>query len=180
MLKNVKDELNRFSKYVISQSRANLTRGKKNGSKELYNSLDYDLNVSPNSFGLKFLMEEYGLFQDQGVKGTKSNYIENKNTPFSYKQSSKIMGFEYHTGTFAKWAKSKNIRLRDKKGRFKKGNYKSIGFVIARSVKEKGVKASLFFTKPFKKAFNNLPKEIVEAYKLDVEELIKYTTNGNN
>ena len=104
MLKNVKDELNRFSKYVISQSRANLTRGKKNGSKELYNSLNYDLNVSPNSFGLKFLMEEYGLFQDQGVKGTKSNYIENKNTPFSYKQSSKIMGFEYHTGTFAKWA----------------------------------------------------------------------------
>ena len=39
MLSNVKDELNRFAKYVISQSRANLTRGKKNSSKELYNSL---------------------------------------------------------------------------------------------------------------------------------------------
>ena len=76
--------------------------------------------------------------------------------------------------------KSKNIRLRDKKGRFKKGNYKSIGFVIARSVKEKGVKASLFFTKPFEKAFNNLDKDIIEAYKLDVEELLKITTNGNN
>ncbi len=38
----------------------------------------------------------------------------------------------------------------------------------------------MFFTKPFKKAFDNLPKDIVEAYKLDVEELIKYTTNGNN
>ena len=180
MLKNVQEELNRFAKYVIEESKNNLRNKKSKGSNKLLNSLDKKLNVSANSFSLSFLMEEYGLFQDQGVKGTKSNYIENKNTPFSYKQSSKIMGFEYHTGTFAKWAKSKNIRLRDKKGRFKKGNYKSIGFVIARSVKEKGVKASLFFTKPFEKAFKNLDKDIIEAYRLDVEELLKFTTNGNN
>ena len=52
--------------------------------------------------------------------------------------------------------------------------------MIARSIFNKGIKPSMFFTKPFKKAFDNLPKDIVEAYKLDVEELIKYTTNGNN
>ena len=43
MLKNVQQELNRFAKYVISQSRTNLTKGKKNVSKELYNSLDHKL-----------------------------------------------------------------------------------------------------------------------------------------
>ena len=69
MLKNVQQELNRFAKYVIQQSRTNLTKGKKNSSKELYNSLDYDLNVSPNSFSMSFLMEEYGIFQDKGVSG---------------------------------------------------------------------------------------------------------------
>ena len=180
MLKNVQEELNRFAKYVIEESKNNLRNKKSKGSNKLLNSLDKKLNVSANSFSLSFLMEEYGLFQDQGVKGTKSNYIVNKKSPFSYKQSSKIMGVEYHTGTFAKWAKLNNIRLRDKKGRFKKGNYKSIGFVIARSVKEKGVKASFFFTKPFEKAFKNLDKDIIEAYKLDVEELLKFTTNGNN
>ena len=180
MLKNVQEELNRFAKYVIEESKNNLRNKKSKGSNKLLNSLDKKINVSTNSFELKFLMEEYGLFQDQGVKGTKSNYIVNKKSPFSYKQSSKIMGFEYHTGTFAKWAKLNNIRLRDKKGRFKKGNYKSIGFVIARSVKEKGVKASFFFTKPFEKAFKNLDKDIIEAYKLDVEDLLKYTINGNN
>jgi hypothetical protein len=180
MLKNVQEELNRFAKYVIQQSRTNLTKSKKNSSKELYNSLKSDLNVSANSFSLSFLMEDYGVFQDKGVKGTRSNYIENKNTPYSYKQSSNLVGVEYHTGTFAKWAKSNNIRLRDEKGRFKKGNYKSIGFVIARSVKEKGVKASFFFTKPFEKAFKNLDKDIIKAYELDVEELLKFTTNGNN
>ena len=73
MLSNVQDELNRFAKYVISQSRANLTRGKKNSSKELYNSLKGDVKVSKNSFQLSFLMEEYGLFQDKELVVLKIN-----------------------------------------------------------------------------------------------------------
>ena len=52
--------------------------------------------------------------------------------------------------------------------------------MIARSIYNKGIKPSLFFTKPFQKAFKNLDKDIIEAYKLDVEELLKFTTNGNN
>jgi hypothetical protein len=74
MLTNVKEELNRFSKYVITQSKANLTRGKKSVSKELYNSLDSNVKVSKNSFELSFLMEDYGVFQDKGVSGTKKKY----------------------------------------------------------------------------------------------------------
>ena len=50
--------------------------------------------------------------------------------------------------------------------------------MIARSVFEKGIKASMFFTKPFEKAFKNLPKELVDAYRLDVEQLIKTTVNN--
>jgi len=169
MLSNVKDELNRFAKYVISQSRANLTRGKKNSSKELYNSLKSNLNVSPNSFGLKFLMEDYGVFQDKGVSGKKVKY----NTPFSYKDKMPP------PSKLDKWIVRKGLKgTRDKEGRFI--SRKSLQFMIARSIFNKGIKPSMFFTKPFKKAFDNLPKDIVEAYKLDVEELIKYTTNGNN
>lgn len=174
MLNNVKDELNRFAKYVVTQSRANLTRGEKNTSKELYNSLQGVVKVSKNSFQLSFLMEDYGVFQDKGVSGTEKKY----NTKFSYKQSSNVVGMEYHTGVFAKWAKTRNIRLRDEKGRFKKGNYKSIGFVIAKSVKRKGIKPSLFFTKPFEKAFTNLDDKIIEAYKLDIETLLESSINN--
>ena len=68
MLKNVQQELNRFAKYVITQSKANLTRGKKNSSKTLYNSLDYDLNVSPNSFSLSFLNGRLWCIPRQGSK----------------------------------------------------------------------------------------------------------------
>ena len=179
MLKNVQEELNRFAKYVISQSRANLTRGKKNSSKELYNSLDSNVKVSKNSFELTFLMEDYGVFQDKGVKGTKSNYVENKDSPFSYKSKGGKRGLKGMPPpkSFDKWIVRKGLKgLRDKKGQFI--SRKSLQFMIAKSVFEKGVKASLFFTKPFEKAFKNIDKDLIKAYKLDVEALMKNSINN--
>ena len=179
MLKNVQDELNRFAKYVISQSRANLTRGKKNSSKELYNSLDSNVKVSKNSFELTFLMEDYGVFQDKGVKGTKSNYVENKDSPFSYKSKGGKNGLKGMPPpkAFDKWIVRKGLKgLRDKKGQFI--SRKSLQFMIAKSVFEKGVKASLFFTKPFEKALKNIDKDLIKAYKLDVEALMKNSINN--
>ena len=169
MLKNVQQELNRFAKYVIQQSRTNLTKGKKNSSKALYNSLDYDINVSPNSFSLSFLMENYGVFQDKGVSGIKKKY----NTPYSY--TNKMPP----PSKMDKWIVRKGLKgVRGKDGKFI--SRKSLQFMIARSIYNNGIKPSLFFTKPFKKAFTNLNKDIIKAYQLDVEELLKFTTNGNN
>lgn len=169
MLKNVQQELNRFAKYVIQQSRTNLTKGKKNSSKALYNSLEYDLNVSTNSFSMSFLMEDYGIFQDKGVSGIKKKY----DTPYSY--TNKMPP----PSKMDKWIVRKGLKgVRGKDGKFI--SRKSLQFMIARSIYNNGIKPSLFFTKPFEKAFKNLDKDIIEAYKLDVEELLKFTTNGNN
>ena len=169
MLKNVQQELNRFAKYVIQQSRTNLTKGKKNSSKTLYNSLEYDINVSPNSFSMSFLMEDYGVFQDKGVSGIKKKY----NTPYSY--TNKMPP----PSKMDKWIVRKGLKgVRGKDGKFI--SRKSLQFMIARSIYNNGIKPSLFFTKPFQKAFKNLDKDIIKAYQLDVEELLKFTTNGNN
>ena len=166
MLSNVKDELNRFGKYVISQSKANLTRGKKNSSKQLYNSLDWNVEVSKNSFSMSFLMEDYGEFQDKGVSGVKKKY----NTPYAYTNKMPPMA------KMDKWIVKKGIAPRGKDGKFI--SRKSLQFMIARSIYNNGIKPSLFFTKPFKKAFKGLDKDIVKAYKLDVEELMKNTINN--
>ena len=166
MLVNVKEELNRFAKYVISQSRANLTRGKKNSSKDLYNSLDSEVKVSKNSFELSFLMEEYGVYQDKGVSGVKKKY----NTPYSY--TTKMPP----PSKMDKWIVKKGIAPRDKNGKFI--SRKSLQFMIARSIFNNGIKPSLFFTKPFEKAFKNLNKDLIEAYKLDVEQLMNNTINN--
>ena len=169
MLKNVQQELNRFAKYVIEESRNNLRKKKAKSSNKLYDSLDHKLNVSPNSFSLKFLMEDYGVFQDKGVSGIKKKY----NTPYSY--TNKMPP----PSKMDKWIVRKGLKgVRGKDGKFI--SRKSLQFMIARSIYNNGIKPSLFFTKPFKKAFTNLDKDIIKAYQLDVEELLKFTTNGNN
>ena len=165
-LKETQTALRAFDKYVVQQARTNLTKGKKNVSKSLYDSIGYDLTVSPNSFSLSFIMDEYGMYQDKGVSGTEKKY----NTPFKY--TNKMPPIK----PLADWAKFKNIRLRDAKGKFAKGNYKTIGFLISRSIYRKGIKPSLFFTKPFERSFKNLPQEVVEAFALEIENLLDFTT----
>ena len=45
------------------------------------------------------------------------------------------------------WAKKKNIRFRDEKGRFAKGNYRTIGFWLQKRIFAQGLKPTLFFLK---------------------------------
>jgi len=165
--KNITDTFNSFAKYVIKQSRTNLTKKKKNVTGKGYESLDYTLTVSPNSFALSFIMEDYLVYQDKGVSGTKTKYKK----PFKYTNK------QPPVNDILKWVNARRLRLRDKEtGRFKKGGQKSLSFLIARSIKEKGIKPSLFFTKPFERAFNNLPEDVVESFGLDVDKFLKSTT----
>ena len=76
--KFLRDELNKFAKYVIQQSRSNLTKRKKNASKELYNSLGYKVSQSAQTTSLAFDMADYGKFQDKGVSGTEKKYTSAK------------------------------------------------------------------------------------------------------
>lgn len=168
MLSNITEELNKFAKYVVSQSRANLTRGKKNASKQLYNSIEYKVKESKNSFQLEFLMEDYGIFQDKGVSGVKKKY----NTPYSYKDKMPP------PSKLDKWIVKRNLKgVRGKDGKFI--SRKSLQYMIARSIYNNGIKPSLFFTKPFQKAFKNLDEDLVKAFRLDMEKLLTTTTKDN-
>jgi hypothetical protein len=169
-LKETQKALNTFGKRVIKQAKQNLTKKKKNVNKKLYDSLFYKAKVMPNRIDVFFFMEKYGIFQDKGVKGTKSNYIENRDTPFSYRM--KMPPRE----PLIEWAKKRQIRLRDDKGRFAKGNYNTIGYLLQKSIFEKGIRASMFFTKPFENEFKKLPTEIIEQYGLDIDEFLELTT----
>ena len=56
----VESTLQAFKKYVIQQSKSNLSKQDRNVSKSLYNSLGGEVKVTPRSFELSFQMEEYG------------------------------------------------------------------------------------------------------------------------
>ena len=165
------DALNKYAKYVIQQSRTNLTKGKHNVNKALYNSLKYNISKSSVTFD----MLEYGAFQDEGVKGAKSTYSESIKSPFSYKKHSK----PYSKGAkvvppssvFDKWSIKKGIAPRDKNGKFLER--KTLNLLIARSIYRKGIRATMFFTKPFEAGLEKFGDSIVEGYiedKLNIKE----------
>ena len=68
VFKRTKEALNTFAKIVIDQSKKNL--GNKN---KLKDSIESKF-PKKNELVLQFLMDAYGLFQDKGVVGAKSEY----------------------------------------------------------------------------------------------------------
>ena len=172
--KNVDEILNKYGKYVVQQSKSNLTKDKKGGG-DLYNSVSYVIDKSQDDFLLEFLMEDYGVFVDKGVKGKTSTYPET---------SAALSKFQYGSGTGPKggltkalynpetkkgWIKKKKFQWRDKKtGRFL--SYESMSYLIARSIYNKGLKANLFFTKPFEAGLKRLPDDLSKAFVLDIED----------
>ncbi|HEA22752.1 hypothetical protein LCGC14_1064340 [marine sediment metagenome] len=161
--KETQNALNKFAREVVMQSRKNLNDLDKNTSCKLDKSIDFNLNISKNSFGLDFEMEDYGQFQDKGVSG----FIKKYDTPFTYRDN------RPPPNKLDSWIVRRGIAPRDKNGKFI--SRKSLQFLISRKIFFYGIKPSLFFTKPFEKEFKKLPNTVVEAFGLDVEKFFKNT-----
>ncbi len=163
---NTEKALKEFLKYTVSQAKANLTRKKKNSTKALYDSIEYDYTVSENSFSASIKALDYGEYQDKGVSGKKKKY----NTPYSYKDKMPP------AKAFDKWIVRKGIAPRNEQGQFQ--TRKGIAFAIARGVFINGIKPSRFLSDPFEKGFKRLPDDIIESYGLDVETFLNFVING--
>jgi len=186
----VNNVLNAFAKYVIQQSRSKLSKDGKGGG-DLYNTLGSNVTQTANGFKLVMEMEDYGKFQDRGVKGADPSKLspnakitgqQAPNSPYRFGSGSKKGTFKQFVKRMSMWAKLKNIRFREHKivngkkvstGRFAKGGYDAIGYIIASNIYNRGIKPSMFFTEPFNKAFKRLPQQLLEAYAVGIEKQIQ-------
>ena len=184
----VQKELERFRNYVINEAKKNLNSLKKNDSKGLYQSLKGNVKAMPNSFYMDFEMNDYGKFQDKGVKGKDPSKVSKNarikgqqapNSPYKFGSGSASGQWGMFVSNIQKWAQKRNIRLRDDKGKYKKGGYSTIAQIIAGNIYNRGIKPSLFFTTPFEAAFKRLPDELVEKFGLDAINLFKQTQFKN-
>lgn len=168
MYANLGNALDLFTEFVVGKSKANLNRLKKNTTGNLNKSIKGYYKVSKNSFQISFEMEDYGTFQDLGVRGFKSEE-KAPNSPYKMGKGTAPKGM-FKTAINA-WVVRKGIAPRDAKGRFI--DRKLLNLRIRKSIYDTGLKATNFFTEPFETAFKRLPDEVVEAYGLDIESLLK-------
>ena len=167
--KNVDEVLNAYAEYVVDSAKKNLVDERKSLG-DLYKSVSYKYEKSQDLFLLDFLMEDYGTFVDKGVRGKTSTYPETK---------ASLSQFQYGSNNFPKgglrdgikgWLEKKRFQWRDKKGKFM--SYDTMTYLISRSIYNKGLKANLFFTTPFELGLQNLPKQLTDAFSLDIENAI--------
>jgi hypothetical protein len=162
--------LKQFINEVVSKARTSLAKRNKNASGALSKSISGNYKVSPNSFQLSFEMQDYGTFQDLGVKGAKSSKKAPK-SPYKYGTGTAPKG-QFKTAINA-WVVRKGIAPRNERGQFT--SRAQMLFNIRRSIFNTGLRPSMFFTDAFNVGFKGLDNEIVEAYGLDVEDFLKFS-----
>lgn len=171
----VEQVLENFGKYLVTESRKNLTRSGRRDTNNLYDSLDYNVDVTDNALRFEFLTNEYGEFIDKGVKGVGG--VRKSTSPFNsrnnkgklWKQNAKNSPFSFKKGNkpsarhFKQWAQKRGLSE----------------YAIREVVYRQGIKPTYFFSRPFELAYERLPEEIIEAYGLDLDKFINITLNEN-
>ena len=158
-----KKALENYAEFVINKSRQNLAKGGRFGTHNKSGVLSKSLEYIIKDNKVSFLSEKYGEFLDKGVKGSKSTYPESSAIPFRYRDKMPP------PSAFDKWSIKSGIAPRDSKGKFIKR--KSLNYIIANSIFRKGIRASLFFTKPFEEALPLFEDEMLEGFLNDNLEI---------
>jgi hypothetical protein len=158
-----KKALENYAEFVINKSRQNLAKGGRFGTHNKSGVLSKSLEYIIKDKKVSFLSEKYGEFLDKGVKGSKSTYPESSASPFRYRDKMPP------PSAFDKWSIKSGIAPRDSKGKFIKR--KSLNYIIANSIFRKGIRASLFFTKPFEEALPLFEDEMLEGFLNDNLEI---------
>lgn len=170
-MNQTKTYLDKFGKFIVQQSKSNLTKKGKKDTGELYNSISYELKVSKNSFQLSFKMADYGIFIDKGVKGFTSSF-KAPLSPFKFGSGTGIKGGL--TKGIDAWVRRKRIQFKNR-GSGKFMSYEQTSYLVRNSVWNKGIQTTNFFERPFEIAFAKLPDELVKEYDLELEDLLKYS-----
>jgi hypothetical protein len=167
----VETVIKKFRDYVIQQARSNLSKSKHNNTKSLYNSLKGEIVTENNFTIVGFKMDDYGTFVDLGVKG-KTSSNKAPNSPYKFGSGTGKKGGL--TKGINQWVRQKGFQFRDRKsGKFL--SYDSTAYLITRSIFHKGIKPSLFFTKPFEAGYKKyIDVDLMKAFSQDVETMVDF------
>jgi hypothetical protein len=169
-LEKVNKTIQMFRDYVIREAKDNLKRTGHNNTSSLANSIKGEIVTDDNYVIVGFTMNDYGTFVDLGVKG-KTSSNKSPNSPYKFGSGTGKKGGL--TQGINKWVKQKGFQFRDKRGRFL--SYDSTAYLITRSIFHKGIKPSLFFTKPFEAGYKKyIDIDLIKAFGQDVETMVDY------
>ena len=127
------------------------------------------------SFTHKALADELTIFG--------ARYAEALSSGIKTGTSGDVQGFKDMQLNIIKWAKMKGIKPKKARGVIKESDWKSLGFVMSRSIRKKGIskrfgyKGSGFIQSVKSELESKITDIIFQGYKKDLEEQLEIITN---
>ena len=176
---NTIQSLQKLGTSVVKEGKG-ILRKKKKSSGTLYNDFDYLVTNTGDTVTLEFEFgnaDNYWKFVDEGVRGAGgfkgSGRARGKGSPFRF-GSGKFGGtWNKFKKSIKNWIRKKGLKGRDKKGRFIK--VESFAFLIQRSIFQRGLTRTQFFSKPFTEQFNKQTDNITKAFADDLQIALDQT-----
>ena len=157
MLKQLQEQLNYFAGATVKRARFYLNVRKKNSTKDLFNSLGWEINTNTKGkLRLRFTGMPYAGVVDKGRRAGKMPPVQ----------------------AIRKWINQKPVKLRNKQGQFipkTDANIDRAAYAMALKIKRKGIKGSNFFSDAFEDEFGKFPKELTRNYSKQVGAIYKDT-----
>ena len=157
MLKQLQEHLNYFAGATVKRARFYLNVRKKNSTKDLFNSLGWEINANTKGkLRLRFTGMPYAGVVDKGRRAGKMPPVQ----------------------AIRKWINQKPVKLRNKQGQFipkTDANIDRAAYAMALKIKRKGIKGSNFFSDAFEDEFGKFPKELTRNYSKQVGTIYKDT-----
>jgi len=178
-LKDVEDEMDDWGNWIVEKARQNLERGttehgSKNSTGTLSESITYHVGQDKDqNIVMTFPMVNYGIYVEEGVQGATSSEKAPK-SPFKFGSKTGASG-GLRKG-IRKWITDKPIRntkWKNKKGQFL--SYEQMGFVISRSVWNKGIEPFPFIEPAIEDSWKSFKKRFEVALEDDIERFLKST-----
>ena len=163
-----------LGKYIfefLDTASENLEKANSISTGNLNESLDYDITRTADGYRIDFKALDYFKFVDKGVRGAATSK-KNSTSPYRFRS---IMPSKSHITAIEKWivinrltAKARDVKKYGSIGRERKAipatqSRKTLAFLIARSIKREGLKATNFWTSAFDKTFQDFGQQMTKA-----------------
>ena len=177
-----------YAKEVIEATQKNLDAEKKQSTGNLASSFTIRKVGEGKKFAIEVLAADYLKFVDLGVQGVDGAKNINTTSPFRFKYANPS---RKHVKAIQKWILQNNVKARatdvseyGKVGGERRIGEKTLAYIIAKSIKKKGLKKTGVWSKAWDATFKDFNEQVAKAVGNDIQITLqtmnKIINSGNN
>lgn len=174
-----------YAEEFIKTAQENLNKTNSVATGTLSDSIEFRINYMGTDYNLQLLAADYYDFVNKGVRGVKGG--KNNTSPYKFKY---ITPSKSHKEAIRKWITENRSKVRvtdikkygatrqETKATPYAKKLDTLSYIIARSIKKNGLKATNFWDDAFNATFRDFGQKVGEALNVDLQVDLKNIAQG--